>query len=33
MLVIPAIDLLGGRCVRLLRGEYGSSKEYAADPD
>lgn len=32
MLVIPAIDLLGGRCVRLLRGEYGSSKEYAADP-
>jgi phosphoribosylformimino-5-aminoimidazole carboxamide ribotide isomerase len=32
MLVIPAIDLLGGRCVRLLRGEFGSSKEYASDP-
>lgn len=30
--VIPAIDLLGGRCVRLLRGDFGKSTEYSDDP-
>ena len=32
MLVIPAIDLLGGRTVRLLRGDYSKVTEYDADP-
>lgn len=30
--VFPAIDLLGGRCVRLVQGDFGRSKEYDADP-
>jgi phosphoribosylformimino-5-aminoimidazole carboxamide ribotide isomerase len=30
--VFPAIDLRGGRCVRLKQGDFGSSKEYDADP-
>jgi phosphoribosylformimino-5-aminoimidazole carboxamide ribotide isomerase len=30
--VIPAIDLLGGRCVRLLRGDFGKATEYSDDP-
>jgi phosphoribosylformimino-5-aminoimidazole carboxamide ribotide isomerase len=30
--VFPAIDLLGGRCVRLKQGDFGRSKEYDADP-
>ncbi|MCL6452341.1 MAG: 1-(5-phosphoribosyl)-5-[(5-phosphoribosylamino)methylideneamino]imidazole-4-carboxamide isomerase [Alicyclobacillus sp.] len=28
----PAIDILGGRCVRLLRGDYRSATTYGADP-
>jgi phosphoribosylformimino-5-aminoimidazole carboxamide ribotide isomerase len=32
MEIIPAIDLLGGRCVRLLRGDYGTATEYSDDP-
>lgn len=32
MILIPAIDLLGGKCVRLLRGEYDKATEYSADP-
>lgn len=32
MLVIPAIDILGGKCVRLTQGEYGSEKVYDDDP-
>jgi len=32
VIVIPAIDLLGGKTVRLLHGDYGKSTEYAADP-
>lgn len=32
MLVIPAIDVLGGRCVRLLRGDYDQSTVYSDDP-
>jgi phosphoribosylformimino-5-aminoimidazole carboxamide ribotide isomerase len=30
--VFPAIDLRGGRCVRLKRGDFDLSKEYDADP-
>jgi phosphoribosylformimino-5-aminoimidazole carboxamide ribotide isomerase len=32
MLVIPAIDLLGGSCVRLRRGSYASARVYGEDP-
>lgn len=32
MRVYPAIDLLGGRCVRLLRGAYDQVTTFAADP-
>ena len=30
--IIPAIDLMDGRCVRLTQGDYGQKKEYSADP-
>ena len=30
--VFPAIDLMNGRCVRLVQGDFGRSKEYDADP-
>ncbi|MBU1260682.1 MAG: 1-(5-phosphoribosyl)-5-[(5-phosphoribosylamino)methylideneamino]imidazole-4-carboxamide isomerase [Planctomycetes bacterium] len=32
MYVIPAIDLLGGRCVRLVQGEYNRYINYEDDP-
>lgn len=32
MLVIPAIDLIQGRCVRLYQGDYQRRLEYAQDP-
>jgi phosphoribosylformimino-5-aminoimidazole carboxamide ribotide isomerase len=32
MLIIPAIDLKGGRCVRLLRGEMKAETVYGDDP-
>lgn len=32
MLVIPAIDLRGGRCVRMQRGDPSNEKAYATDP-
>ena len=32
MLVIPAIDLLGGRCVRLHQGDYTQAETYDLDP-
>lgn len=32
MQIIPAIDVLDGRVVRLLRGDYGQVTEYSADP-
>jgi len=31
-MVYPAIDLRGGRCVRLEQGDFGRTKEYDADP-
>ncbi|MDE2925877.1 MAG: 1-(5-phosphoribosyl)-5-[(5-phosphoribosylamino)methylideneamino]imidazole-4-carboxamide isomerase [Acidobacteriota bacterium] len=32
MLVIPAIDLVDGKCVRLVRGEFHRQKVYSGDP-
>jgi len=32
MNVIPAIDLLGGRCVRLYQGDYNQSETFSDDP-
>jgi phosphoribosylformimino-5-aminoimidazole carboxamide ribotide isomerase len=32
MEVIPAIDLKGGRCVRLYQGDYGRETVYSEDP-
>ncbi len=32
MLLYPAIDLRGGNCVRLLRGDYDQETVYGADP-
>jgi len=32
MLVIPAIDLKGAKCVRLLQGRDDTTTEYSADP-
>jgi len=32
MLLLPAIDLREGRCVRLLRGSFSSTTTYSSDP-
>ena len=32
MIIIPAIDLLDGSCVRLLKGNYNESTVYKSDP-
>jgi phosphoribosylformimino-5-aminoimidazole carboxamide ribotide isomerase len=32
VVVIPAIDILGGRCVRLVRGDFEHPKVYSDDP-
>lgn len=32
MEIIPSIDLQGGRCVRLLRGDFGEATVYSEDP-
>ncbi|MGH7909476.1 MAG: 1-(5-phosphoribosyl)-5-[(5-phosphoribosylamino)methylideneamino]imidazole-4-carboxamide isomerase [Thermodesulfobacteriota bacterium] len=32
MLIIPAIDLKGGKCVRLLKGEEGTETVFSEDP-
>lgn len=31
-MIIPAIDILDGECVRLTRGDYSTKKVYASDP-
>lgn len=33
MEIIPAIDLLGGRCVRLYQGDFNQVTEYDRDPE
>ena len=32
MIIIPAIDLIGGACVRLTRGSFGTLRKYFDDP-
>jgi len=32
MEIIPAIDLIGGKCVRLTKGDYSQETVYAEDP-
>ncbi|MEL6538092.1 MAG: 1-(5-phosphoribosyl)-5-[(5-phosphoribosylamino)methylideneamino]imidazole-4-carboxamide isomerase [Bacteroidota bacterium] len=32
MEIIPAIDLIDGKCVRLTQGDYAQKKEYSDDP-
>ena len=32
MIVLPAIDLRGGKCVRLVQGDYGRETVYGDDP-
>ena len=32
MLIIPAIDLIGGKCVRLLQGDYDKETVYSDNP-
>ena len=32
MVILPAIDLLDGKCVRLLHGDYCQATEYSDDP-
>jgi len=31
-MIIPAIDILDGKCVRLFKGDYGQVKQYADNP-
>ncbi len=33
MLIIPAIDICGGKCVRLFQGDYGKETVYADHPE
>ncbi|MCK7591003.1 1-(5-phosphoribosyl)-5-[(5-phosphoribosylamino)methylideneamino]imidazole-4-carboxamide isomerase [Subsaxibacter sp. CAU 1640] len=32
MRIIPAIDIIGGKCVRLTKGDYQTSKVYSENP-
>jgi phosphoribosylformimino-5-aminoimidazole carboxamide ribotide isomerase len=32
MQIIPAIDIINGKCVRLTQGDYSSVKVYNEDP-
>jgi len=32
MIIIPAIDLMNGKCVRLSQGDFGSQKVYSENP-
>ncbi len=33
MKIIPAIDILGGKCVRLTKGDYDTTKVYYEEPE
>ncbi len=33
MIILPAIDILGGKCVRLFKGEYGSARQVASSAE
>jgi phosphoribosylformimino-5-aminoimidazole carboxamide ribotide isomerase len=30
--LIPAIDIIDGKCVRLFQGDYSQKTEYSSDP-
>ncbi|MCO5232906.1 MAG: 1-(5-phosphoribosyl)-5-[(5-phosphoribosylamino)methylideneamino]imidazole-4-carboxamide isomerase [Chitinophagales bacterium] len=32
MIIVPAIDIIGGQCVRLTKGDYNTTKVYNTDP-
>lgn len=32
MIIIPAIDIINGQCVRLTKGDYNTTKVYHSDP-
>lgn len=32
MRIIPAIDIIDGKCVRLTKGDYGTKKIYVDNP-
>lgn len=32
MIIIPAIDIIGGKCVRLTKGDYAQQKVYSNNP-
>jgi cyclase len=32
MLILPAIDIIGGECVRLTQGDYGKKQTYSKNP-
>ena len=32
MRIIPAIDIIEGKCVRLSKGDYSTAKIYSEDP-
>lgn len=32
MRIIPAIDIMNGKCIRLTRGDFGSIRTYNNDP-
>jgi len=32
MQIIPAIDIIDGKCVRLTQGDYSRMKEYSSNP-
>lgn len=32
MRIIPAIDIIGGKCVRLTKGDYSTEKVYSSNP-
>ena len=32
MIILPAIDIKGGKCVRLLKGDFNKSKQYKKSP-
>ena len=32
MRIIPAIDIIGGKCVRLTKGDYSTQKIYSENP-
>ena len=32
MIIIPAIDIIGGKCVRLTQGDYNQTKTYNENP-